>query len=213
MIERQLYSKAKQLLSKFPIVAIMGPRQSGKTTFSQALCPNYKYVNLELPDERQFAREDPKGFLNTYRDGVIIDEAQYVPELFSYLQAVTDQRKINGEYLLTGSQNFLLSHHIAQSLAGRVALLTLLPFSFSELNTSVYKPNVWMDYLYKGGYPRVYGQQIEPVDFYPNYLQTYIERDVGKCLTYTTWPLFKSLFDYWQGALASCLIKIIWQTN
>ncbi len=205
MIDRQLYNKAKQLLSKFPVVAITGPRQSGKTTFAQTLCPGYNYVNLELPDERQFAREDPKGFLNNYRDGVIIDEAQYVPELFSYLQAVTDQRKNNGEYLLTGSQNFLLSHHIAQSLAGRVALLTLLPFSFIELNTSVYKPNNWMDYLYKGGYPRIYEQQIEPGDFYPNYLQTYIERDVRQMLNVHDLATFQKFIQLLAGRVGQLL--------
>ena len=205
MIDRQLYSKAIQLLSKFPVVAVTGPRQSGKTTFAQALCPAYKYVNLELPDERQFAREDPKGFLNNYRDGVIIDEAQYVPELFSYLQAVTDQRKNNGEYLLTGSQNFLLSHHIAQSLAGRVALLTLLPFSFIELNTSVYKPNNWMEYLYKGGYPRIYEQQIEPIDFYPNYLQTYIERDVRQMLNVRDLATFQKFIQLLAGRVGQLL--------
>jgi len=205
MIDRQLYNKAKQLLSKFPVVAITGPRQSGKTTFAQALCPGYNYVNLELPDERQFAREDPKGFLNNYRDGVIIDEARHVPELFSYLQAVTDQRKINGEYLLTGSQNFLLSHHIAQSLAGRVALLTLLPFSFIELNTSIYKPNNWMEYLYKGGYPRIYEEQIEPMDFYPNYLQTYIERDVRQMLNVHDLATFQKFIQLLAGRVGQLL--------
>jgi predicted AAA+ superfamily ATPase len=205
MIERQLFNKAKQLITKFPIVAITGPRQSGKTTFSQALCPDYRYVNLELPDERRFAIEDPKGFLNNYRDGVIIDEVQYVPELFSYLQAVTDERKKNGEYLLTGSQNFLLSHHIAQSLAGRVALLTLLPFSFIELNTSVYKPGNWADYLYKGGYPRVYQQQIIPTDFYPNYLQTYIERDVRQMLNVRDLAIFQRFIQLLAGRIGQLL--------
>ena len=205
MIDRQLYDKAKQLLTKFPIVAITGPRQSGKTTFSQALCPDYQYVNLELPDERRFAMEDPKGFLNNYKDGVIIDEVQYVPELFSYLQAVTDERKRTGEYLLTGSQNFLLSHHIAQSLAGRVALLTLLPFSFIELNTSLYKPANWMEYLYKGGYPRVYEQQITPSDFYPNYLQTYIERDVRQMLNIRDLALFQKFIQLLAGRIGQLL--------
>ena len=205
MIDRKLYDKAKQLLTKFPVVAITGPRQSGKTTFSQALCPGYNYVNLELPDERQFAREDPRGFFNNYKDGVIIDEVQYVPELFSYLQAVTDQRKKNGEYLLTGSQNFLLSQHIAQSLAGRVALLTLLPFSFIELSNSIYKPNSWMEYLYKGGYPRVYEQQIGPIDFYPNYLQTYIERDVRQMLNVRDLATFQKFIQLLAGRVGQLL--------
>jgi predicted AAA+ superfamily ATPase len=205
MIPRQLHTKAQQLLSKFPIVAITGPRQSGKTTFAQALRPDYTYVNLEIPDERQFAREDPKGFLNNYQDGVIIDEVQYVPELFSYLQAVTDQRKKNGEYLLTGSQNFLLSHHISQSLAGRVALLTLLPFSFIELSLPHYKPDTWADYLFKGGYPRIYEQQIDTVDFYPNYLQTYIERDVRQMLNVRDLAMFQKFIQLLAGRIGQLL--------
>jgi len=197
--------QGQQLLTKFPIVAITGPRQSGKTTFARALCPGYTYVNLEIPDERQFAREDPKGFLNTYKDGAIIDEVQYVPELFSYLQATTDQRKNNGEYLLTGSQNFLLSHHIAQSLAGRVALFTLLPFSFTELNASVFKPDSWTEYLFKGGYPRIYEQNIDPIDFYPNYLQTYIERDVRQLLNVRDLATFQRFIQLLAGRIGQLL--------
>jgi predicted AAA+ superfamily ATPase len=204
-LQRQLYTKAKELLTKFPILAINGPRQSGKTTFSRILCPGYQYINLELPDERQFAREDPRGFLNTYKGGVIIDEAQYVPELFSYLQAITDERKINGEYLLTGSQNFLLSQHIAQSLAGRVALLTLLPFSFHELKDSGFQPGSWSEYLYMGGYPRVYEQQIAPYDFYPNYLQTYIERDVRQMLNVRDLAMFQKFIQLLAGRTGQLL--------
>jgi predicted AAA+ superfamily ATPase len=205
MIPRKLKSKAEQLLTKFPIVAVTGPRQSGKTTFARALCPGYTYVNLEIPDERRFATEDPKGFLNNYRDGAIIDEVQYVPELFSYLQAVTDERKKNGEYLLTGSQNFLLSHHIAQSLAGRVALLNLLPFSFIELAGTGYQPANWMDYLYKGGYPRIYEQEIAPYDFYPNYLQTYIERDVRQLLNVHDLSTFQRFVQMLAGRVGQLL--------
>lgn len=205
MIDRQLYNKVNELLFKFPIIAITGPRQSGKTTFSKELCKGYKYVNLEIPDERQFARDDPKGFLNSYQNGVIIDEVQYVPEIFSYLQAVTDQRKRNGEYLLTGSQNFLLSHHISQSLAGRVALFSLLPFSYKELAGSTYSPENWKDYLYKGGYPRIYEQQINPLDFYPNYLQTYIERDVRQLLNVRDLATFQKFIKLLAGRIGQLL--------
>jgi predicted AAA+ superfamily ATPase len=205
MLKRQLFQKASELLSKFPVVAINGPRQSGKTTFARDLCPGYQYVNLELPDERQFALEDPRGFLNNYKGGVIIDEAQYAPQLFSYLQAVTDERKQNGEYLLTGSQNFLLSQHIAQSLAGRVALLTLLPFSFAELKGSAYQPGDFSEYLFRGGYPRIYEQDISPIDFYPNYLQTYIERDVRQMLNIRDLAAFQKFIQLLAGRTGQLL--------
>lgn len=128
MIQRAITHKVIELLGKFPIVAITGPRQSGKTTLSKIIKPSYKYVNLENLSNREFAKTDPIGFLETYKNGVIIDEIQNVPSLFSYLQVVTDNRKINGEYIITGSQNFLMIEQITQSLAGRVALFTLLPF-------------------------------------------------------------------------------------
>jgi predicted AAA+ superfamily ATPase len=143
MIQRQLYTKASQLLEKFPIIAITGPRQSGKTTFSKQLRPEYSYVNLEDITNREFAKNDPKGFLNTYKNGAIIDEIQYVPELFSYLQVFTDERNQVGEYIITGSQNFLLMQQISQSLAGRVALFTLLPLSLKELKDSKYSFSIW----------------------------------------------------------------------
>ena len=108
MIKRDLTPKIIELLKKFPIVAITGPRQSGKTTLSKFIRPYYKYVNLENLSDREFAKTDPIGFLQTYRNGVIIDEIQNVPSLFSYLQIVTDERNINGEYIITGSQNFLM---------------------------------------------------------------------------------------------------------
>jgi hypothetical protein len=130
MIDRALKNKVIELTTKFLIVAITSPRQSGKTTLSKMIKPNYKYVNLENLSNREFAANDPIGFLTTYQNGVIIDEIQNVPTLFSYLQVVTDERNINGEYIITGSQNFLMMEQITQSLAGRVALFTLLPLSY-----------------------------------------------------------------------------------
>lgn len=179
--DRHIKEKAGSLLSKFPLLAITGPRQSGKTTFARRLKPDYTYVNLELPEARDFAKSDPLGFLRTYQNGVILDEVQLVPELFSYLQVLTDDRNIPGEYILTGSQNFLLSNQITQSLAGRVALLNLLPFSIRELSDRV-KGEEWETLAVNGGYPRKYQFDIAPSDYYPNYIQTYIERDVRQIL-------------------------------
>jgi predicted AAA+ superfamily ATPase len=177
-IQRELAPKIVEALDKFPIVAVMGPRQSGKTTLCQMLKPEFTYVNLEELSLRNFAKSDPKGFLETYKQGVIIDEIQYVPDLFSYLQVYTDQRQINGEYLITGSQHFLISHHIAQSLAGRVALFNLLPFSITELRKGNFVFESWEEYLLYGSYPRKWNNNIDAFDFYDNYLKTYVERDV-----------------------------------
>lgn len=165
-------------MDKFPIVAVIGPRQLGKTTLCQMLKTDYTYVNLENISVRSFAKSDPKGFLETYKNGVIIDEIQYVPDLFSYLQVYTDQRQINGEYLITGSQHFLMSQHISQSLAGRVALFNLLPFSIGELKNGQFVYDDWETYLINGSYPRKWNNTIDAFDFYDNYLKTYVERDV-----------------------------------
>lgn len=177
-IIRDITQKVTEALDKFPIVAVIGPRQSGKTTLCQMLKPAYSYVNLEDISVRSFAKSDPKGFLETYKNGVIIDEIQYVPDLFSYLQVYTDQRQINGEYLITGSQHFLMSQHISQSLAGRVAVFNLLPFSIGELKNGQFVFESWETYLLNGSYPRKWNNTIDAFDFYDNYLKTYVERDV-----------------------------------
>ena len=179
--DRNITNKALNLLSKFPLLAITGPRQSGKTTFAKRLRPDFTYVNLELPEARNFAKSDPLAFLRSYQNGVILDEVQWVPELFSYLQVLTDERNIPGEYILTGSQNFLLSNQITQSLAGRVAMLNLLPFSKAELTPHIQLQS-WEALTVNGGYPRKYQFDISPNDYYPNYIQTYIERDVRQIL-------------------------------
>lgn len=165
------------MLQYFPIVGILGPRQSGKTTFSKALCPEYQYVNFELPATRQMAEQDPLAFLERYKGGVILDEIQHVPHLFSYLQVLTDERKINGEYLLTGSQHFLMIEKITQSLAGRIALLTLLPLSGSEFSSGDIDQTIL-----KGGYPGLYQKKLNPYDFFQSYIATYIERDVRQII-------------------------------
>jgi len=199
MIQRHLFAKAQQLLEKFPIVAITGPRQSGKTTFSKQLKPEYSYVNLEDITNREFAKNDPKGFLNTYKNGVIIDEIQYVPEFFSYLQVFTDERNQVGEYIITGSQNFLLMEQISQSLAGRVALFTLLPFSYQELKNTEYHYNSWEQYAVNGSYPRKITFDISTSDYYSNYLSTYVERDVRLLKNITNLDLFQKFIYLLAG--------------
>jgi len=199
MIYRELTSKIEALLEKFPIIAITGPRQSGKTTLSKMIKPNYKYVNLENLSDREFAKSDPMGFLETYQNGVIIDEIQNVPSLFSYLQVVTDERNSNGEYIITGSQNFLMMEQITQSLAGRVALFTLLPFSLRELENTIYKQTAWEKYALSGSYPRKIIQDIDASDYYENYIRTYVERDVRLLKNITNLDLFQKFIQLLAG--------------
>ena len=176
-IQRQLSSQLKKLASLYPILSVSGPRQSGKTTLE--VFPDYAYVNLERLDDRLAAEEDPRRFLERYEGrGLIIDEAQKVPALFSYLQVLVDERGTMGQFVLTGSQNFLLLEQVSQSLAGRVALHTLLPFSQQELATNA---DLSLDEsLFKGGYPVLYDRGVAPLDYYPAYIQTYVERDVRR---------------------------------
>ena len=178
VIKRELAAKLKSAVKKFPIVGIVGPRQSGKTTLAKSVFPEYRYVNLEEPDVRQFAQDDPRGFLEIYSARTIIDEVQRVPDLFSYLQAHVDRNKESGQYILTGSQNFSLMEKISQSLAGRISLFNLPPLSYTELIKAKIKFSDYSEYIIKGGYPRVFSKKIKPSDWYPNYIQTYIERDL-----------------------------------
>jgi uncharacterized protein len=203
MIPRQLTERAAELLAKYPIITITGPRQSGKTTLAKLLRPDFRYVTLENIAEREFARQDPKGFLETYQNGVILNEVQYVPDLFSYLQVVTDERQRTGEYILTGSQNFLLMEQITQSLAGRVAVFNLLPLSWAELRGTAYADATptWEAYLIGGSYPRKIVQAIDSVGFYDSYLQTYIERDVRQIKNILNLGLFQRFIQLLAGRI------------
>jgi predicted AAA+ superfamily ATPase len=178
MIERQITDKLRYLAQKFPIVTLTGPRQSGKSTLLKKCFSDYKYVSLEDTDMRLLASTDPHGFLATYNDRTIIDEAQRVPDLFSYIQTHVDEIGKEGMYILAGSHNFLLMQLISQSLAGRCAILKLLPFSHSEMQIGNILPADVNDEIFTGSYPRIYDKKINPIDYYPPYIQTYVERDV-----------------------------------
>lgn len=178
IINRDIASRILTAAKKNPLIGIVGPRQSGKTKLAQMLFPNYNYVSLEDLDNRLFAHEDPRGFLETYHHRVIFDEIQKVPELFSYLQTAVDADSALGRFILTGSQHFLLHKHISQTLAGRIALFTLLPLSMAELASAHIQFPTYEEYLIMGMYPRIYDRKLRPDDWYPNYIQTYIERDI-----------------------------------
>ena len=199
MISRLISEKLLDMASKFPVLAITGPRQSGKTTLCKKIFFSYRYVTLENPDIRQFAKTDPKGFLEEYNDRVIIDEAQHVPELFSYIQGVVDEKNQTGQYILTGSQNFLLLENISQTLAGRIYIYHLLPFSDSEIQQK-YSVDL-LSNIFKGGYPRIYDQNIDPADFFPSYVQTYVERDVRNMLNIKDLSLFSTFLKLCAGRI------------
>ena len=175
MIDRQLEREISILRQEFPIIAILGPRQSGKTTLARKQFPEYTYISLEDIDHREFAKNDPRGFLQRYPHHVILDEIQRVPDLFSYLQTHVDQNNQAGQIVITGSHNFLLMERITQSLAGRVGITRLMPFSLFELQDIKQETD---EFLFKGFYPRIYDQMIRPGTFYKNYVSTYIEKDV-----------------------------------
>ncbi len=177
MIARKGEDQLLEIAGYFPVVSLNGPRQSGKTTLIKKIFSKLPYVSLEDPDNRLFAENDARGFLKNYPGGAVFDEVQSCPHLFSYIQGIVDS-SAETKYILSGSQNFLLSEKINQSLAGRVGLFTLLPFSMEELQNANLLPALPEDLIFKGFYPRLYDKNIPPDIYYPNYLATYVERDV-----------------------------------
>lgn len=205
MINRIISSKLIEFTKKFPIISLTGPRQSGKTTLIRHILPNYRYVSLENPDNRNFAIDDPNGFLKTYNQFVIFDEVQRVPELFSYIQTKVDEDKIMGQYILSGSQNFLLLEQISQTLAGRVAVLKLLPLSYAELqNSNLLSENIAKN-IFKGTYPATYDRQLSSDEFYPSYIETYIQRDVRNLLDIKDLRSFQTFVKLCAGRIGQPL--------
>ena len=179
MIEREITGRLTALFQQYPFVTVTGPRQSGKTTLCRAAFPDLAYANLEAPDQREFAETDPRGFLSRLSGGAIIDEIQHVPALLSYLQVLADEEGRNGMFVLTGSEQFRLSEAISQSLAGRTALLRLLPFSLAE-RQRMGASSAAHDILYSGFYPRILDQGLDPHQALGDYFETYVERDVRR---------------------------------
>lgn len=205
MIYRDLTKYLIHISTKFPVVALTGPRQSGKTTLVEAIFPEKPYASLEDPDVREFASTDPKAFLNQFAEGAIFDEIQYVPHLFSYIQTRVDQSKKPGEFILTGSQNFLLLEKITQSLAGRAAILHLLPLSLQELSASSLELKNPFQLIQKGFYPRIYDHDIQPIDWYKSYINTYIERDVRQVKNISDLSKFQLFLRLCAGRIGQLL--------
>jgi uncharacterized protein len=206
MINRIAKARLKKLAASFRSVAVVGPRQSGKTTLCRLVFPKKPYVSLENPDVREFAKTDPRGFLGQFKNGAILDEVQKVPELFSYLQQVLDETSKKGLFILTGSNNFLLQENITQTLAGRIAYLQLLPLSMQELKVDGLLAKDYHTQILKGGYPEIYNnKKLNAKDWFPNYLNTYIERDVRQLRNINNLQLFNKFLRLCAGRVGQIL--------
>jgi predicted AAA+ superfamily ATPase len=207
MISRKMQTKLISLARTFPAIAILGPRQAGKTTLAQAAFPDYYYVSLEDFSQREFAQSEPNFFLQAIEKypGMIIDEVQHVPQLLSALQTKIDASQKMGQYIITGSQNYLLNEKITQTLAGRIAILHLLPLSIQELKEDKSLPDHYETFIFKGGYPRIYAHHVPPTDWYPNYIHTYIERDVRQIKNVTDLHLFQRFMKLCAGRIGQVI--------
>lgn len=198
IINRTIRLVLERIAHQFPVIALIGPRQSGKTTIAQLVFSKHTYISLEDLDIRAQAQKDPREFLEFYKNpyGLILDEIQNVPTLLSYIQTQVDKSRIPGYFILTGSQNYLVTQQLSQSLAGRVAIFTLLPLSISELKLGGLLPNTIEELVYKGSYPGLYVQPIDLPIWYSSYILTYLERDVRQLTSIkdlTTFQLFLKL--------------------
>jgi len=189
----------------FPIVTVTGPRQAGKTTLCRATFPDKPYVSLEPPDVRQFALDDPRGFLARYRGGAIIDEVQRAPDLLSYLQADVDEHRDPGRFILTGSANLNLLHSVSQSLAGRTAVLTLLPLTLDEIRRFEVTVDDLDDTLWRGSLPAVFDRHLDPNDWYASYVATYVERDARSLLNIGNLQAFQRFVGLCAGRTSQLL--------
>lgn len=205
MIKRDLENQVIKAARQFPVVTITGPRQSGKSTLCKMLFPEYGYVNLEAPDIRRFAVQDPRGFLRQFKAGAILDEIQRCPELPSYLQVMVDEDRTKGKWILTGSQNLTLLESVSQSLAGRTAVLHLLPLSYNEIQRfGQYQTDI-NEVILTGGYPAILDQKLSPADWHSSYVATYIERDIRSISKVTDLAVFQRFVELCAGRTGQLL--------
>jgi len=205
MNPRTLTTRLREAAAAMPVVTVTGPRQSGKTTLCQGTFPDHPHVNLELPDVRAFATADPRAFLAGYPDGAILDEIQRCPGLLSYLQDDVDRHRRPGRWILTGSQNLLLLEAVSQTLAGRTAILHLLPLTWPELQTFDRIPPTLDEVLLAGGYPRIFDQHVPYGEFLDSYLATYLERDVRTITNVTDLAAFQTFLSLCAGRTGQLL--------
>jgi len=213
MIKRHLENTLIKISKKYPVITITGPRQSGKTTLAKAAFSTYRYVSLEDPEQRRLAQSDPRGFFDRYDKYVIIDEVQKAPDLFSYIQTLVDDNPLDGRFVLTGSEQFLMDKNISQSLAGRTAIFKLLPFSLSEITGSKLN-GYWsgknlkktkapskslFEIIYQGFYPRIHDKHLDPSRWYREYFETYVSRDVRQMLNVGDLKAFETFIKLLAG--------------
>jgi len=204
MIERDMKKTLLQLAEKYPVVVITGPRQSGKTTLCRTAFPDKPYVNLEMPDVRQYAMDDPRSFLADYAHGAILDEIQRTPELLSYIQGMVDEDDLAGRFILTGSAQFELMDSVNQTLAGRVGLLKLLPFSLAELQRHGLDNDIDTQ-LFTGGYPRIYDKHLHPTQAMGDYFETYVQRDIRQLVQLRNVSVFETFVRLCAGRAGQLL--------
>lgn len=205
MIPRGITPELHALLGEYPIVTLLGPRQAGKTTLARSGVEGFTYSNLESPEIREFARADPKAYLAQFPDKAIIDEIQHVPELLSYLQVAVDEHPRNGRYILTGSHQLEVRQAITQSLAGRTAILNLLPLSIAEMARAGIRFDSFAEYAFHGFLPRIHDPGQRPATAYSNYYQTYVERDVRQIVQLKDASLFEKLMRLLAGRVGQLL--------
>ena len=200
MIPRDAGATCVRLSQEYPVLAILGPRQSGKTTLARKIFSNYTYISLEDLDARTFAKSDPRGFLATYHKGVgvVLDEIQHVPELLSYIQTYVDQNSLLGSFIITGSHNFLIHQAISQTLAGRIAIVTLLPLCLSELQSHKTELDTL---LFTGFYPRIHAQKLHPSEWHQNYVRTYVEKEIRLIKNVTDLTSFQRFMKLCAGRI------------
>ncbi len=203
LIKRTMASDLIEVAKHFSVIAILGPRQAGKTTLAKTVFSNHTYTNLEDPAIRAFAESDPRGFFSEFRNdaGMIIDEFQHVPDLLSYIQLIVDEEQKPGYFILTGSQNFLMNERISQTLAGRISIQTLLPLSIYELKEAGLLPEKVNTLMYQGSYPSIYAKKVPPVRWYQAYIQTYLERDVRQLKHIENLSLFRRFVQLCAGRI------------
>ena len=205
MIHRDLAAELERAATWAPSITLTGPRQSGKTTLCQAVFPNHPYRSLESPDDRAFAQDDPRAFLAQFPRGAVLDEVQRVPDLLSYLQGIIDADPTPGRWILSGSQNFALLESVTQSLAGRTAMHRLLPLSWDEIRRFPRCPASLDDALFRGGYPHIFNQNLNPADWLRSYVATYIERDVRTITSVGDLTTFQRFVELCAGRTAQLL--------
>jgi len=199
MVPRTIQPELEKSLREYPVVCITGPRQSGKTTLARMALPDFHYVNFEDPITRDIFNEDPRGFIHQHRDGAVFDEVQHVPALLSFLQVHVDKNPIPGKFLLTGSQHFGMTERISQSLAGRTAMLELLPFSAGEMASARMLADELDPAIWQGAYPPIHDRNLRPDRWYANYMATYVQRDVRQISQIQNLDIFTRLMRLCAG--------------